>query len=168
MNGCDRCRGICRFFSTYQRHFPKSVVLEWERLLMSACGSGVRLLVRGACAVDRLRGLIVVRCPPDFFKFGKDCVSYRGGGVAADMVCGEVVWCIFEFRRILFGGKYWRLGGSRGWGDCGGHGVFLGVGERGVHGMELSSFMYPRARAHYARVRVCACGGRLSILISVF
>ncbi len=42
---------------------------------MLACGSGVRLLVRGACAVDRLRGLIVVRCPPDFLSSGR--IAFR-------------------------------------------------------------------------------------------
>lgn len=51
--------------------------------------------------------------------------------------------------------------------ESGGHVGILGLGERGVLGMELSSFMYPRARAHYARVCVRVRGGRLLKLIRV-
>ena len=94
-------------------------------------------------------------------RWGMDCVSYRGGCGLRTWVWLRSLGADLNFAEFYFGKMLGVRRGSCVGRESGGQVGILGLGERGVLGMELSSFMYPRARAHYARVCVRVRGGRL-------
>jgi hypothetical protein len=98
-----------------------------------------------------------------------DFVSHRGGAVARTW-CGRGWWVAdLNFAEFIFPKMFKGVEGVVVWGeDCGGHVVILGLGERGVLGMELSSFMYPRAYAHNARTCTRAPGKTFEVVLFLF